>query len=500
MTSSSNTSPAKPRVVIVGAGFGGLYAAQNLAHAPVQVTIIDKNNYHLFQPMLYQVATGELSADQIAAPVRAVLRNQKNAEVLLGEVTGVDAEKHLVRLGDRAVPYDYLILATGSHYNYFGHDEWQQYSPSLKSVSDAIHIRGKLLEAFEAAERLAAQGGADEAKIRDLLTFVLVGAGPTGVELSGSISEMTGALLPSYHHLRRDQVRVILVDALPRILNAFPEDLAEQTLQKLKSMGVEMQLGKKVQQVDAEGVTVQGKDGPEERIASRVVLWTAGTIGSSAGQWLNAPVDKDNRIKVNPDFSVPGHDNVFAIGDTALLMNKPRDFFGKVETQERPLPGVAQPAMQGGQYVAKLIRRRVRGLPPAAAVPILRQGRLGPGRQGLRRGRFEGFEIHRPAGLAAVARHPHLLSDRLRQPPADPGPVGRDHPDHPARRPRLHRRQRPARPRSRRRRLPRRQVTPERGTMPQEATARRWRSFCGVHFSVNDCVQPAASTPALAGR
>lgn len=353
----------RPRVVIVGAGFGGLYAAQNLAHAPVQVTVIDKNNYHLFQPMLYQVSTGELSADQIAAPIRAVLRNQRNAEVLMGEVTGVDAEKRLVRLGSRAVPYDYLILATGSHYNYFGHDEWQQHSPSLKTVSDAIHIRGKLLEAFEAAERLAAQGDADEQKIRDLLTFVLVGAGPTGVELSGSISELARSVIPGYHHLRRDQVRIVLVDALPRILNSFPEVLAEHTRQKLETMGIEFHLGKKVQGVDADGVTVQGKDGPEQRITSRVVLWTAGVIGSSAGQWLNVPVDKDNRIKVNPDFSVPGHENIFAIGDTAFLLNKPRDFFGKVETQERPLPGVAQPAMQAGQYVAKLIRRRARGRP-----------------------------------------------------------------------------------------------------------------------------------------
>ena len=364
MTAPSESSPQRPRVVIVGAGFGGLYAAQKLSGAPVQVTIIDKNNYHLFQPMLYQVATGELAADQIAAPIRAVLRNQRNAEVLLGQVTGVDTEKRLVQMGVQSVHYDYLILATGSHYNYFGHDEWQQHSPSLKSVSDATHIRGKLLEAFEAAERLAAAGDADATKIRGLLTFVLVGAGPTGVEMAGSIAEMTDSVLPGYRHLSRAQVRIVLVDAVTRILNPFPQKLAEETMDKLKSMGIEIILGKKVEQIDADGVTIKGKDGQEQRLNSRVVLWTAGVIGSAAGQWLGAPVDKNNRIQVNPDFTVPGHDNVFAVGDTALVVNRARNILGRLEEEEKPLPGVAQPAMQGGQYVAQVIRRRVRGLPP----------------------------------------------------------------------------------------------------------------------------------------
>ncbi|MBV9851057.1 MAG: NAD(P)/FAD-dependent oxidoreductase [Armatimonadetes bacterium] len=364
MTAAGRTPAQKPHVVIVGAGFGGLYAARALAHTPVRVTLIDKNNYHLFQPMLYQVATGELAADQIAAPIRAVLRDQRNTEVLMAEVTGVDTEKRLVQMGHRTLPYDYLVLATGSHYNYFGHDEWQRHSPSLKSIADATHIRGKLLESFEAAERLVAEGDDDGNKIRDLLTFVLVGAGPTGVEMSGSVAEMSRALLPTYRHLRPDQVRIILVDALPRILNSFPEDLAAHTQTKIQTMGVEVKLGQKVQQVDEDGVTVQDKDGREERIRSRVVLWTAGVVGSSAGQWVNTPVDKDNRIKVNPDFSVPGHDNIFAIGDTASVVSRVRDIFGFPEEKERPLPGVAQPAMQGGQYVAQVIRRQVRGLPP----------------------------------------------------------------------------------------------------------------------------------------
>ena len=193
---------------------------------------------------------------------------------------------------------------------------------------------------------------------------MLVGAGPTGVEMSGSISEMTRAILPGYRHLSRDQVRIVLVDALPRILNPFPQDLADRTMDKLKAMGIEIILEKKVQQIDADGVTIQGKDGQEERLNSRVVLWTAGVAGSAAGQWVDAPVDKNNRIQVNPDFSVPGHDDIFAVGDTAFLVNQARNIFGQLEPEERPLPGVAQPAMQGGQYVAQVIRRRVRGLPP----------------------------------------------------------------------------------------------------------------------------------------
>ncbi len=363
MTAPIPSPSPKPRVVIVGAGFGGLYAALALKNAPVAVTLIDKNNCHIFWPMLYQVATGELGADQIAAPIRGVLRDQKNVEVVLAEVTGVDAERRRVKMADTEIQYDYLILATGSHYNYFGHDEWQQHSPSLKSIADATLIRGKLLEAFEAAERLSAEGLTDAANIRNLLTFVLVGAGPTGVELSGSIAELTRSLLPTYHHLTRDQVRIVLVDALPRILNSFPEDLADKTLQKLEAMGVEAKLGKKVTQVAEDGVTIEGKDGEGERITSRVVLWTAGVVGSSAGQWVDAPVDKSNRIQVAPDFSVPGHDDIFAIGDTASVVNRSRNLLGKLEDEARPLPGVAQPAMQAGEYVAQVIRRRVRGLP-----------------------------------------------------------------------------------------------------------------------------------------
>lgn len=376
MTAPAQTSAGTPHIVIIGAGFGGLYAAQALRSVPAHVTVIDKNNYHLFQPMLYQVATGELSGDEITSPIRGILRNQKNTETLLAEVTGIDTENRRVLMGSASVPYDYLILATGSHYNYFGHDEWQQHSPSLKTINDAIHIRGKLLEAFEAAERLAAEGQADATKISELLTFVLVGAGPTGVEMAGSIAEMAPGLCRGYRHVRADQVSIILVDALPRILNAFPEDIAAQTAKKLESMGVTLRLGEKVKDVNADGVTVEDKAGKEQHIASRLVLWTAGVIGSSAGQWLQAPMDKDNRIKVNSDFSVPGHDNIFAIGDTAYLENQARNILGRLEDRPMPLPGVAQPAIQGGEYVARVIRRRVRGLPPPPPFHYYDKGNL----------------------------------------------------------------------------------------------------------------------------
>ena len=294
---------------------------------------------------------------------------------------------------------------------------------------------------------------------------MLVGAGPTGVEMSGSISEMTRALLPSYHHLRRDQVRIILVDALPRILNSFPEDLAQRTQHKLQSMGIEVQLGKKVQQVDGDGVTVQAKDAPEERIRSRVVLWTAGVVGSSAGQWVGAEVDRDNRVKVNPDFSIPGHDDIFAIGDTAFLLNKPRDFFGKVEDKERPLPGVAQPAMQAGQYVAKLIRRRVRGLPPPPPFQYFDKGDLAQVSKGfavadLKILKFTGvfawllwlgIHIFYLIGFANRLLTLVQWGSTILTTQRGVRDFAADH--------------RPARPRSRRRRLPRRQVTPARGTI-----------------------------------
>ncbi len=330
-----------PHVVIVGAGFGGLRAARALRNAPVQVTVIDRQNHHLFQPLLYWVATAGLSPADICSPIRGILRNQKNAEVFMDEVTGVDVQGQHVLMGDHSVPYDYLVLATGVHDNYFGHPEWEDYAPGLKSIVDAISIRRKILLAFEAAEIET-----DPEKIKALLTFVLVGAGPTGVEMAGAIAELAHkALAPDFRHIDTRMTRIILIEAGPRILAAFPESLAQKTQQKLVSMGVEVLTGTPVTNVDEHGVVVDG-----ERINAATIIWGAGVSASSAGKWLGTEVDRAGRVKVLNDLSIPGHPNIFVIGDTVSFIQN-----GK------PLPGVAQVAMQGGHYVASVISQRVKG-------------------------------------------------------------------------------------------------------------------------------------------
>lgn len=341
-------------VVIVGGGFAGLYAARALADVPVDVTVVDKNNFHLFQPMLYQVATGELPSDDIASPLRATLARQKNTEVLMAEVTGVDAANRQIKMGGRTLPYDTLILATGSHYNYFGHPEWQQIAPSLKTVEDAIAIRSKILGAFEAAEEEK-----DPERIRQLLTFVLVGAGPTGVEMAGSIRELIQqTLAKEFRRIDPKSARVIIVEAGKRILAAFPEDVAAKTQRHLENMGIEVRLNAKVETVDHDGVTASG-----QRIPCRTVLWTAGTIGSKAADWVGAEKDHDGRAKVGPDLSVAGHPEIFILGDTAAVVAPTRDLIGRKKPKPEQMPGLAPPAMQQGGYVAKLIRRRVSGQP-----------------------------------------------------------------------------------------------------------------------------------------
>lgn len=363
---------SRPHVVIVGGGFGGLYAARALGRAPVRVTVIDKHNYHLFRPMLYQVATGLLSADEIAGPIRSILRKQKNTEVLMAEVTGVDSQNRHVLMGESSLAYDYLILATGIHYNYFGHDDWQEHAPSLTSVGDADRIRGKILHAFEEGEWMAAQGLADPEEIEAWLTFVLVGAGPTGVEMAGAIAELSrAALVGDFRHIDPRSTRILLFEAAPRILGAFPEELAEKSRRRLEEMGVEVRTGQAVQQIDAEGVVVAG-----ERIRSRTVLWAAGVVASPAGQWLGAEVDRAGRVKVNPDLSVPGHPEVFVIGDTASVTAPVRTLFGGESKQPQPLPGLAPPAIQEGEYVASVIRRRLRGLDPPRPFRYVDKGSL----------------------------------------------------------------------------------------------------------------------------
>lgn len=361
-----------PQVVIVGGGFGGLYATRALARAAVRVTVIDQHNYHLFRPMLYQVATGLLSADEVAAPIRSILRKQKNAEVLLGEVTGVDTRNRRVLMGERCLPYDYLILATGIHYNYFGHDEWKPFAPSLTSIADADRIRGKILRVFETAERLAAEGHTDAATLQAWLTFVLVGAGPTGVEMAGAIAELSrAALVGDFRHVDPRTARILLFEAGPRILNAFPAALAEKSRRRLERMGVEVRTGAAVQQVDAEGVVVGG-----QRARSRTVLWTAGVIASPAGEWLGAEMDKAGRVKVNADLAVPGHPEVFVIGDAASVVAPVQHLFGVKSRQPEPVPGLAAPAIQEGQYVARLISRRRRGQAAPAPFQYLDKGSL----------------------------------------------------------------------------------------------------------------------------
>jgi len=363
---------SRARVVIVGGGFGGLYAARGLARAPVNVTVIDQHNYHLFRPMLYQVATGLLSADEIAAPIRSVLRKQKNAEVLMAEVIGVDTQHRLVQTQESEVPYDYLILATGAHYNYFGHDEWMTFAPGLHSADDADLMRGKILRAFEDAERLATNGQADPETLQELLTFILVGGGTAGVEMAGTIAEMARlALAHDFRHIDPRSARILLFEAAPRILPSYSEQLSARAHHHLEQLGVQVRTNTKVEDVDASGVVVAG-----QRIGSRTVLWTAGVVASPAGQWLGVETDRAGRVKVQPDLSVPGHPNVFAIGDTAWVVAPTRNLFGLRRKEPVPLPGVAQPAIQEGKYVASVLRRRVVGLPPPALFCYWDKGNL----------------------------------------------------------------------------------------------------------------------------
>jgi NADH:quinone reductase (non-electrogenic) len=360
-----------PHVVIVGGGFGGLYAARGLAGAPIRLTLIDKHNYHLFRPMLYQVATGLLSADEIAAPIRAILRNQKNAEVLMSEVVGVDTAHHTVKMTDGSLRYDYLILATGIRYNYFGHDNWQELAPGLDSVDDADRIRGKILTAFETAERKAAEPGADPGQIADLLRFVLIGGGTTGVEMAGTIAEMARlALTGDFRHIDPRSAHILLFEAAPRILPTYPEDLSNRAHEHLQQIGVDVRTNALVENVDADGVVVNGR-----RIGSRTILWTAGVVASPAGKWLGAETDRAGRVKVNPDLTVPGSSNVFVIGDTASIAAPTRNLLGFPKGIQ-PVPGVAQPAIQEGKYVARVIRRRIAGQSPAAPFSYWDKGNL----------------------------------------------------------------------------------------------------------------------------
>ena len=345
-------SEAVPRVVIVGGGFGGLAAAKALRKSNVEVVLIDRQNHHLFQPLLYQVATSVLSPGQIASPIRGIVGKQRNTTVLLGDVTGVDTPRRCVFVDgvDRTgvpIEYDYLILATGASHSYFGHDEFAPFAPGLKSLADAVSTRKRVLQAFEQAE-----AEEDPTRHRDLLTFVLVGAGPTGVEMAAALAELVrNALRSEFRRIDPTSARIILGDAGKRVLGTFPETLGVAATRRLEKLGVEVRLGQGVDHIDAEGASVAG-----EHIASKTVIWTAGVAPSPAGKWLEAATDRAGRVRVQPDLSVGGHPEIFVVGDTASL-----------DQDGHPLPGVAQVAMQQGRYAAKLIRRRIQGqaaLPP----------------------------------------------------------------------------------------------------------------------------------------
>jgi NADH:ubiquinone reductase (H+-translocating) len=345
------------RVVIVGAGFGGLWAAKALGDEPVHVTVIDRTNHHLFQPLLYQVATAVLSPNDISVPIREVLRKQPNTEVLMAEVTGVDVQGQRVLMHEKYVPYDYLILATGAHENYFGHNEWQQFSSGLKSIAQALTLRYHMLRAFEDAELEP-----DPEKREALLTFALVGAGPTGVEMAGAIAELARqSLATEFRHINPKSARVLLIEALPRILPTFPESLAKKAQKTLTRLGVEVRTSTPVEAIDETGVVIGGK-----HLAAKTVIWTAGVAASPAGKWLGAETDRAGRVKVNSDLSVPGHPNIFVIGDTASA------------TQEdgSPVPGVAPAAMQEGDYVASVITDRAAGKEHEQAFQYVNKGNM----------------------------------------------------------------------------------------------------------------------------
>ncbi len=348
---------AKHRVVIVGGGFGGLYTAQALRKAPVEVTLIDRRNFHLFQPLLYQVATGALSPANIAAPLRGLLSRQRNARVLLGEVVGFDLDRRQVRLrgadGEAAVPYDSLIVATGARHHYFNHPEWEKDAPGLKTIEDATDMRRRILYAFEAAE-LTADPKAREA----WLTFVVVGAGPTGVELAGAVGEVAHRTLRNdFRSIQPARARILLLEGADRVLGAYVPSLSRKAAAALGRLGVTVQTGAVVTDVKADQVTFRRGD-KTETVAARTVLWAAGVDASPLGKQLaaatGAETDRAGRVTVLPDMSLPGRPEVFVIGD---LANYPYQ-------TGKPLPGVAQVAMQQGRYVADSIARRLRGEPP----------------------------------------------------------------------------------------------------------------------------------------
>ena len=345
---SPMTSQSIPRIIIVGAGFGGLNAAQALAHLPVEIVVIDRQNFHTFQPLLYQVATAGLSPGEIAAPIRSILRSHKNIAVFMAEVAGFDLARRVVKTSDSEVPYDYLIVAAGAAHSYFGHDEWEPYAPGLKTIEDALEIRRRVLLAFELAERQAASG-----EPATPLNFVVVGGGPTGVELAGTLAEISRhALAHEFRSIDPARTHILLLEGGPRVLPAYAEDLSRSAQEQLNRLGVEVRTSAIVTQIEPGAVDVGNT-----RFPATVILWAAGVAASALGQRLGAPIDRAGRVLVEPDLSLPGHPEVFVIGDLTAL----KDEHGKM------LPGVAPVAIQEGRFVAKVIREEINSQtrPPA---------------------------------------------------------------------------------------------------------------------------------------
>ena len=344
------TAPSKPhRVVIVGAGFGGLETAFRLAGAPVEITVVDRRNHHLFQPLLYQVATASLATSEIAWPIRHLLRDRRDATTLFATVSGVDAAAKQVLLDDGdTIAYDTLVLATGARHAYFGHDEWEPFAPGLKTLEDATTLRRRILVAFERAERES-----DPERRAALLTFVIIGAGPTGVELAGTIAELARQTLPpDFRNIDTRKARVVLIEAGPRVLAGFADDLSAYAQASLERIDVEVKLGQAVTECSADGVIYGGN-----RLDAKTIIWAAGVRASPAAEWLDAPADRAGRLQVKPDLTVPGHPDIFAIGDTVVIAGP----------DGTPVPGIAPAAKQQGRYVADTIKARLKG---AAVAPF----------------------------------------------------------------------------------------------------------------------------------
>ena len=342
MDSDKEPRNTRRHVVVAGSGFGGLQTTKALARVDVDVSLIDALNHHCFQPLLYQVATAALSPADVAWPIRAILRKQKNARVIMARVTGIDMQARLVRTSEIDLPYDYLVLATGATHSYFGRDDWEPFAPGLKTITDATEIRRRFLLAFERAEVVK-----DDAERERLLTFVIVGGGATGVEMAGAIAEVARRTLRhDFREIDPSRSRIILIEAGPRLLPTFPQALSDYATRSVQKMGVEVELNRKVIGCDPQGVSLESG-----RIEAATVIWAAGVVASPAATWIGAESDRAGRIKVNADLSVPGHPEIFAIGDTATVPSS------------RPIPGIAPAAKQMGNYVASVIAARVRGGP-----------------------------------------------------------------------------------------------------------------------------------------